>query len=985
MPDAAVAWSSGNPSVASVDGSGLVTAVGNGQATITAASGSASTGVAVTVAQVTTAVLVNPATVELSVGDTVRLSASVTDPNGNAVAGAELSWSSGSESVARVDVSGLVTGVGRGQVTITATSGPVSGRASVTVVEPDPPVPVGMVPDQTVDEGQATTLNAAEYFNDPDGGDLSYAAASSDSAVATATVSGSEVSVRGVGPGTATVTVTATDPDGLSASQSFGVVVSGTVEDDFESPASLNNWETDNAEATVADGVLNLTNRTEGRLGIAERREMPSVTEWTIQARMGRTTRKASPGVVSLTGHGRFTAVRLVLRTLDDDDRDRHRNRVRDKGTTTASRNYEFAAFDGAAGEWVLVTNLSGGSESVLEEPGEFTDIALGHEGGDFVAYAGESGAEELFRFDMATSSLEDVTLGEIVSDLTGFWLVNQSAAGLTALHDQARVTGTGSDAPPSDGAGIADAPDAATRSISVTGPAAERAALEALYRATDGPNWRNSDNWLTDAPLGQWYGVTVNARGRVTRLDLAGRWDSDAQEPVPHGLTGPIPPELGQLTSLTRLDLDANRLSGPVPPELGQLASLEWLDLGDNLLSGPIPSELGRLSNLTGLDLWDNSLSGPIPAEFGQLASLITLNLGGNSLSGPIPAEFGQLASLVTLNLGGNSLSGSIPAELGQLSTLEYLQLGGNNLSGPIPPELGQLSRLGSLGLGGNSLSGPIPPELGQLVNLTNISLWSNELSGSVPPELGQLAKLNYLNLDWNNLSGSIPPELGQLSSLESLDLRGNDLSGAIPPELGQLSSLERLDLGWNDFSGPIPPQLGQLSTLEYLELSGNSLSGSVPAELGQLPGLIGLRLGGNSLSGSIPPELGELAGLQELDLGGNRLSGPIPPEFGNLASLEWLFLSDNALTGPVPAGLGELASLDDLRFRNNRLTGQLPGSFVNLSLGSFHWDTNAGLCAPDTGTFRTWLAGIQNHRPGPYCSGARAPATTRVPRRQR
>ena len=927
-----------------------------------------------------TSISVTPATIELeSLGATAQLSADVRDQRGWAMPDAAVRWSSGDESVAMVDASGLVTAVGYGEAVVTAMSGPTSGTATVRVAAL-PPEPVGAIPGRTVEQGRSVTVDASTYFRDPnaDADALEYAAASSDETVAEAEVSGSDVTVTGIGPGTATVTVTATDPHGLSASQSFGVVVSGTVEDDFESPASLNNWEADNAEATVADGVLNLTNRTEGRLGIAERREMPSVTEWTIQARMGRTARKASPGVVSLTGHGRFTAVRLVLRTLDDEDRDRDRNRVRDTGSTAASRNYEFAAFDGAAGEWVLVTNLSGGSESVLEEPGEFTDIALGHEGGDFVAYAGESGAEELFRFDMATSSLENVTLGEIVSDLTGFWLVNQSAAGLTALHDQARVTGTGSDAPPSDGAGIADAPDAATRSISVTGPAAERAALEALYRATDGPNWRNSDNWLTDAPLGQWYGVTVNARGRVTRLDLAGRWDSDAQEPVPHGLTGPIPPELGQLTSLTRLDLDANRLSGPVPPELGQLASLEWLDLGDNLLSGPIPSELGRLSELTGLDLWDNSLSGPIPPEFGQLASLITLNLGDNSLSGSIPAEFGQLSTLEYLQLGGNSLSGAIPPGLGRLSNLEALYVWNNNLSGPIPPELGQLSSLGSLGLGGNSLSGPIPPALGQLVNLTSISLWSNELSGPVPPELGRLGKLNYLNFDWNNLSGSVPPELGQLSSVESLLLRGNDLSGSIPPELGRLSSLERLDLGWNDLSGPIPSQLAQLSTLEQLDLGSNSLSGSVPPELGQLPGLIGLVLGGNGLSGPIPPELGDLAGLQALDLGGNRLSASIPPELGKLASLEWLSLSDNELTGPIPPALGDLASLDNLRIRNNRLTGQLPGSFLNLSLRSFHWDENTGLCAPDTGTFRTWLGGIEDHRPGPYCSGAAGRART-------
>ena len=69
-----------------------------------------------------------------------------------------------------------------------------------------------------------------------------------------------------------------------------------------------------------------------------------------------------------------------------------------------------------------------------------------------------------------------------------------------------------------------------------------ERAALVALYGATDGPNWVDAENWLTDAPLGEWYGVDTDNSGRVVRLDLDGRWDSDAREYIPHGPFGPGP-----------------------------------------------------------------------------------------------------------------------------------------------------------------------------------------------------------------------------------------------------------------------------------------------------------------------------------------------------------------------------------------------------------------------------------------------------------
>ena len=207
--------------------------------------------------------------------------------------------------------------------------------------------------------------------------------------------------------------------------------------------------------------------------------------------------------------------------------------------------------------------------------------------------------------------------------------------------------------------------------------PPTERDILVALYRATDGPNWVNSDNWLTDAPLRSWYGVVVNGERRLVKIDLAR-----------NNLSGPIPPELGELANLTSLSLVPNNLSGPIPPELGELANLTSLSLGPNNLSGPIPPELGELANLASLSLVGNNLSGPIPPEFGGLANLASLSLGGNNLSGPIPPEFGGLSSLKTLDLWNSELTGPIPPELGNLSSLQRLYLDENALTGPIPPE---------------------------------------------------------------------------------------------------------------------------------------------------------------------------------------------------------------------------------------------------------------------------------------------------------
>ena len=155
-----------------------------------------------------------------------------------------------------------------------------------------------------------------------------------------------------------------------------------------------------------------------------------------------------------------------------------------------------------------------------------------------------------------------------------------------------------------------------------------DREALVALYNATDGENWNQSDNWLSDAPLGEWKGVLTDDR-RVVVLYLGD-----------NGLTGEIPPELGSLSNLTALYLDTNALSGEIPPELGSLSNLTDLSLYHNALSGAIPAELGSLSNLAELDLRNNALSGAIPAELGSLSNLTNLRLLSNDLSGCVPSS---------------------------------------------------------------------------------------------------------------------------------------------------------------------------------------------------------------------------------------------------------------------------------------------------------------------------------------------------------
>ena len=98
--------------------------------------------------------------------------------------------------------------------------------------------------------------------------------------------------------------------------------------------------------------------------------------------------------------------------------------------------------------------------------------------------------------------------------------------------------------------------------------PSTDRDALVALYDATDGANWTNNTNWLSEAPLDEWHGVTTDSTGRVTELSLP-----------ENELHGAIPSELGALANLEAVDLSDNQLHGAIPPRVrcpGQSGSVE-------------------------------------------------------------------------------------------------------------------------------------------------------------------------------------------------------------------------------------------------------------------------------------------------------------------------------------------------------------------------------------------------------------------------
>ena len=119
--------------------------------------------------------------------------------------------------------------------------------------------------------------------------------------------------------------------------------------------------------------------------------------------------------------------------------------------------------------------------------------------------------------------------------------------------------------------------------------PAAECAALESLFAATDGWRWGHRGGWLNNAQACQWYGVTCGG-GHVTRLQLAN-----------NGLAGPLPAAIGGLSRLQTLDLSGNQaLAGPLPDTLTALLLSRFWFNGTALCA---PTYLSFTDWLAGID----------------------------------------------------------------------------------------------------------------------------------------------------------------------------------------------------------------------------------------------------------------------------------------------------------------------------------------------------------------------------------------------
>jgi len=306
-----------------------------------------------------------------------------------------------------------------------------------------------------------------------------------------------------------------------------------------------------------------------------------------------------------------------------------------------------------------------------------------------------------------------------------------------------------------------------------------DKAALIAFYNAMGGDNWKRNNNWLSDKPLSEWYGITTNQDGCVVIIELDGNFDNNTLSTGGNNLVGKL------------YDLD--------------FPMLERLLLGNNSLSGVIP-DFTKMPNLKVIGLHNNDLNGVIP-NFSKIPFATELAFNHNNLE-KFP-DLSQCPELKRIHFNFNRLAGSLPTSIGNLKKLNHLSVSSNQLEGEIPKEIERLTNLKFLYLNDNNLTGTIPDEIGNLTQLERLYLQENQLSGSIPATLGQLSQLSYLRLFDNDLTGAIPQSIGALQNLERLSLHSNNLSGSIPEIITSLPKLERLALSDNNFSGCLPSGL--------------------------------------------------------------------------------------------------------------------------------------------------------------------------------
>nr|XP_017251210.1 PREDICTED: receptor-like protein 12 [Daucus carota subsp. sativus] len=399
---------------------------------------------------------------------------------------------------------------------------------------------------------------------------------------------------------------------------------------------------------------------------------------------------------------------------------------------------------------------------------------------------------------------------------------------------------------------------------------------------------------------------------------------------------SGTIPFSIGNLNSLTKLQLIKCHFSGSIPASIGNMTELNFLSLAYNMFNKSDDlSWVQKLTKLTVLDLAKTNLYGDLQPSFANLTQLTILSLGNNSFVGEIPLWLRNMTQLMYLDLGYNELTGQIPRSFSQLKNLEFLSLSQNNFTGTVEADIFLSSRnLAFLDLSGCQITSNSPhhsnfslPKLELLVlcfcNLTEFPYFLQFASFERNSVSIQSKSLRYIDIGNNMLQGNLP---NPPPKTYSYVVGNNRITGEISPMICGVKSLKVLDLSSNNMGGPIPHCLAD--SLEAFFLQNNNFSGTIPQTYPKECDLKLMDMSQNQLTGEVPKSLSNCKMLQILDLSKNQLKQSFPTWLGTLPRLQVLLLHFNMLHGEIgsPRSPLEFPLLRIINLSHNALTGALP-----------------------------------------------------------
>ncbi|KAG2331770.1 hypothetical protein Bca52824_002950 [Brassica carinata] len=323
-----------------------------------------------------------------------------------------------------------------------------------------------------------------------------------------------------------------------------------------------------------------------------------------------------------------------------------------------------------------------------------------------------------------------------------------------------------------------------------------DASALQALKAEWTKPpsSWEGAD------PCGtSWVGITCSSDRVISislgNLNVEGKLSGDIVAlselqildlSYNTGLTGPLPPNIGELKKLKNMILVGCSFTGQIPESIGQLEQLIYLSLNLNQFSGTIPASIGRLSKLYWFDIADNQIEGTLPVSNGtsspgldMLLQTKHFHFGKNKLSGHIPENlFSSNMTLIHVLFDGNQFTGNVPDTLSLVKTLTVLRLDRNKLTGNIPTSLNNLTSLQELDVSNNTLeSSPIPSWISSLRSLATLRMEGIKLNGSIPNSFFSPAQLQTVILKTNQIDSTLDFGTSFSNQLEFVDLQYNNI----------------------------------------------------------------------------------------------------------------------------------------------------------------------------------------------------------------